>query len=95
MQCEPVVIRSQVVDLEVRGERIPGRDARAGSWFHFVVTVPIRQNAVINPNVMQASIPPETTVSIWPSRMAFHAYPIASVELVQPVETTWLIPCSR
>ena len=52
---------------------LKGRDAREGSSFDFVVTVPIRQKAVISPNVMQASTPPDTTVSIWPSRIAFHA----------------------
>ena len=45
----------------------------ARSSLCLVVTVPIRQNAVINPNVMQASTPPDTIVSIWPSRIAFQA----------------------
>src|SRR5262249_8934557 len=69
-----------------------GRDALFESSFHFVVTVPMRQNAVIKPKVMQASTPPVIAASISPSLIEVKAEPIASVERVHPVDTTWLRP---
>ena len=46
------------------------------------------------PGVTQASAPPLSSISASPARMSAAAYEIASVELVHPVDTTWLIPCS-
>ena len=42
-----------------------------------------------------ASAPPLSSTSASPERISAAAYPIASVELVQPHESTWLMPCSR
>jgi hypothetical protein len=44
------------------------------------------------PGVMQQSAPPETTTSAVPYWIARNAAPIASVELVHPVDSTWLSP---
>src|SRR4029450_6794720 len=38
--------------------------------------------------------PPERMTSASPARISAAAYEIASVELVQPVEMTWLMPCN-
>jgi len=44
------------------------------------------------PGVTQASAPPDRITSASPLRINAAAYEIASVELVQPVDTTWLGP---
>ena len=46
------------------------------------------------PGVTQASAPPLIRMSASPDRISDAAYEIASVELVHPVETTWLMPCN-
>ena len=46
------------------------------------------------PGVTHASAPPDRITSASPLRISAAAYQIASVELVQPVDTTWLMPCS-
>ena len=46
------------------------------------------------PGVTHASAPPDRMTSASPARISDAAYEMASVELVQPVETTWLMPCS-
>ena len=46
------------------------------------------------PGVTHASAPPDRMTSASPARISDAAYEIASVELVQPVEMTWLMPCS-
>ena len=46
------------------------------------------------PGVTQASAPPDRMTSASPLRMRAAAYEMASVELVQPVDTTWLMPKS-
>ena len=48
----------------------------------------------IIPGVTQASAPPDSNTSASPLLMSDAAYEMASVELVHPVETTWLMPCS-
>ena len=55
----------------------------------------MRENPKIMPGVTQASAPPERTTSASPDRIRAAAYPIASVELVQPQDRTWLTPRSR
>jgi hypothetical protein len=37
-------------------------------------------------------VPPDSSTSHSPWRSSIAAYPSASVELVQPVESTWLMP---
>ena len=59
-----------------------------------VETARIRVNPKIIPGVTHASAPPVTSTSASPCRMSDAAYPMASVELVQPVEITWLTPRS-
>jgi hypothetical protein len=59
-----------------------------------VDTAFIFEKPKIMPGVTQASAPPASRTSASPARMSAEPYPIASVELVQPVESTWLIPCS-
>ena len=46
------------------------------------------------PGVTHASAPPERITSASPARISAAPYEIASVELVQPVEITWLMPWS-
>src|ERR1051326_6044229 len=72
--------------------REKGRDARCGSSFQSVVNTVIRLKPARIPGAIGASTPPETITSGRPSAMCSTAYAIASVELVQPVETTWEIP---
>ena len=55
----------------------------------------MREKPNIMPGVTQASAPPDSTTSASPDRSSAVAYPIASVELVQPHESTWLTPRSR
>ena len=54
----------------------------------------MRENPKIIPGVAHASAPPVSRTSASPCRISAAAYPIASVELVQPVESTWLMPRS-
>ena len=55
----------------------------------------MREKPKIMPGVTQASAPPDNTTSASPDRRLAAAYPIASVELVQPHDSTWLTPRSR
>ena len=47
------------------------------------------------PGVTHASAPPESSTSASPDRTSAAPYPIASVELVHPHDSTWLMPRSR
>ena len=55
----------------------------------------MREKPNIIPGVTHASVPPDMITSASPDRTSPAAYPIASVELVQPHDSTWLMPCSR
>src|SRR5581483_2453842 len=70
-------------------------DASAGRSLNAFDTARIRENPKIIPGVTAASAPPDSSTSASPLRIRAAAYPIASVELVQPHESTWLTPCSR
>ena len=59
-----------------------------------MATTFIFEKPKIMPGVTQASAPPERITSASPARIIDAAYAIASVELVHPVEMTWLMPCS-
>src|SRR4029077_9351146 len=72
-----------------------GRDACAGRSLYTVDITRMRENPKIIPGVTQASAPPDSTTSASPDRINAAAYPIASVELVHPHDSTWLTPRSR
>jgi hypothetical protein len=57
-----------------------------------VETARIRENPNIMPRSTQPSVPPDSRTSCSPARINDVAYPIASVELVQPHDNTWLRP---
>src|SRR5688572_24325096 len=54
----------------------------------------MRPNPNIMPGSTQPSVPPDRRTSYSPERISEAAYPMASVELVQPHESTWLGPRS-
>src|ERR1051325_285097 len=64
-----------------------GRDARCGSSFQSLVKTVMRLNPARMPGAIGASTPPDSITSWRPSAMCCAAYAIASVELVQPVDT--------
>src|ERR1041385_3714171 len=64
-----------------------GRDARCGSSFQSLVNTVMRLKPARMPGAIGASTPPDSITSCRPSAMCCAAYDIASVELVQPVET--------
>src|SRR5438034_365827 len=72
-----------------------GRDASAGRSLCAIDTTFIREKPKIMPGVTHASAPPDRTTSASPFLMSAVAYPIASVELVQPHDSTWLTPRRR
>src|SRR6185503_6725819 len=67
--------------------REKGREARCGSSFHSLVNTVIKLKAARMPGAIGASTPPLSITSWRPSAMCCAAYAMASVELVQPVET--------
>src|SRR6185369_1575980 len=67
--------------------REKGREARCGSSFHSLVNPVIKLKAARMPGAIGASTPPLSITSWRPSAMCCAAYAMASVELVQPVET--------
>src|SRR6185295_1466129 len=67
--------------------REKGLEARCGSSFQSLVNTVIRLKPAKMPGAIGASTPPVIITSWRPSAMFCAAYAIASVELVQPVET--------
>src|SRR5688572_28370589 len=69
-----------------------GREARPGSSLKSLVRTVMRLKAARMPGAIGASTPPDNIKSWRPSAMCSAAYAMASVELVQPVETIWERP---
>src|SRR5213592_2537722 len=72
-----------------------GLEACARQSLYAIDTTFIREKPKIMPGVTHASVPPDTITSACPDLRREAAYPIASVELVQPHDNTWLTPRRR
>ena len=68
--------------------RLLVRDPRSGAWFHDDVMIRIRQKPFMIPSVMGESTPPVRIMGSAPAWTCRNAYPMASVDDVQPLVTT-------